>query len=209
MPSTKERIMGVSAELFRRNGFTGTGLKEIVTSANAPFGSLYHFFPGGKDQLAAEVIRSSGATYLKLIEAVFDPAPNVVTAVKNFFAGAAETLRATDFADACPIATIALEVASTNETLRKATADVFESWIGATADRFTAAGIPTGASRELAMSTLASLEGAFVLSRSLRSTKPLEVAGTTASAAVRAALSARVSKRSGSARRTETKARRS
>ena len=48
MPSsTKDRIVDVTAELFRQYGYTGTGLKQVVTSANAPFGSLYHFFPGG------------------------------------------------------------------------------------------------------------------------------------------------------------------
>ena len=38
--NTKERILGVTAELFRQYGYTGTGLKQIVANANAPFGSL-------------------------------------------------------------------------------------------------------------------------------------------------------------------------
>ena len=49
---TKERIVNASAELFRRQGYTGTGLKQVVAEADAPFGSLYHFFHGGKEQLA-------------------------------------------------------------------------------------------------------------------------------------------------------------
>jgi AcrR family transcriptional regulator len=44
---TKERIVGTTGELFRRQGYTGTGLKQIVAEAAAPFGSIYHFFPGG------------------------------------------------------------------------------------------------------------------------------------------------------------------
>jgi AcrR family transcriptional regulator len=187
---TKERIMEASADLFRRNGFTGTGLKQIVDTARAPFGSLYHFFPGGKEQLGAEVIRWSGQVYEQLIAAIFDPAPDVAAAVEMFFTGAAETLRQTDYADACPIATIALEVASTSETLRKATAEVFESWISAAAERFARAGVPRPQARELAINMLASLEGAFVLSRAWRSPEPLRVAGATAAAAVRAALAA-------------------
>ena len=43
---TRERIVTSSAELFRRQGYTGTGMKQIVAEARAPFGSLYHFFPG-------------------------------------------------------------------------------------------------------------------------------------------------------------------
>ena len=52
--------MDSSAELFRRQGYTATGIKQILAAANAPFGSLYHFFPGGKEQLGAETIRASG-----------------------------------------------------------------------------------------------------------------------------------------------------
>jgi AcrR family transcriptional regulator len=187
---TKERIVNASAELFRRQGYTGTGLKQVVAEADAPFGSLYHFFPGGKEQLADEVIRLAGRFYLQLFEAISDAAPDVVTATSDFFAGAAETLRLTDYADACPIATVALEVASTNETLREATADVFESWIEAATERAVAAGIPTRKARELAFSFLASLEGAFILCRAMRSTEPLEIAGADAAAAIRAALPA-------------------
>ena len=119
---TRERIVDSSAELFRRQGYNGTGVKQIAAAAAAPFGSLYHFFPGGKEQLGAEVIRTSGAMYMQLFATVVAGAPDAASAIGAFFAGAAETLHETGFADACPIATVALEVASTNEPLRIATA---------------------------------------------------------------------------------------
>ncbi len=187
MAGTKERIMDSSAELFRRQGYTGTGVKQIVSMANAPFGSLYHFFPGGKEQLGQEVIRWSGGLYIELFAGIALQAPDVPTAVADFFAGAAETLRETDYADACPIATVALEVASTNEPLREATAEVFESWIAAATEYFAAAQIPRDVARGLALSMLSLLEGAFLFSRALRSTEPMEIAGASAVAAVRAA----------------------
>jgi AcrR family transcriptional regulator len=190
MATTRERIVHAGAELFRRQGYTGTGVKQIVTEASAPFGSLYHFFPGGKEHLGEEVVRWSGAKYGELIDAVFDPAPDVATAVRDFFASAAEHLVETDYADACPIATIALEVASTNEPMRQATADVFTHWIDLAASRFTGAGIEQPRARELAVVLLASLEGAFILCRSLRDTEPLRIAGASAADAVQAALDA-------------------
>ena len=144
--STKDRILETTAELFRRYGYTGTGLKQIVAQANAPFGSLYHFFPGGKAHLGEEVIRRSGQMYQELVEAVWDGAPDVLTA------------------------------------------RVFDSWIASATERLAAAGIPKSKARELAIAMIALLEGAFVLSRAMRSTEPLEVAGATASAAVREAL---------------------
>lgn len=188
MPGTRERIVQASAELLSRQGYAATGVKQIVTAAQAPFGSLYHFFPGGKEQLGAEAILVSGAIYEQLIPAVFDPAPDVVTATRYFFAGAAEHLRETDYADACPIATVALEVSSSSEPLRQACAAVFESWIAAGMQRYEAAGIEHAKAREVTIAMLTGLEGAFVLARALRSTEPLAVAGEVAARAVQEAI---------------------
>lgn len=186
--STKERILDATADLFMRYGYTGTGLKQIVADANAPFGSLYHHFPGGKEALGVEVIHRSGAMYFELVTGVFDAAPDIVSGVHDCFAGAAEVLRATDYADACPIETVALEVASTNEPLRAATADVFASWIEGATVRFRSAGIDDRKARELAIALIALLEGAFVLCRASRTTEALDTAGKTAVAAVEAAM---------------------
>ncbi|HTA14824.1 MAG TPA: TetR/AcrR family transcriptional regulator [Solirubrobacteraceae bacterium] len=180
--------MEATSELFRRQGYNGTGVKQIVAEASAPFGSLYHFFPGGKTELGAETIRSSGALYLQLFATIAMQAPDVLSAVESFFEGAGETLRETGYADACPIATVALEVASVNEPLRQATAEVFDSWIDGATEYFAHAGIPRGRARELALSMLSLLEGAFLFCRALRSTEPMTVAGSAAVAAVSAAL---------------------
>jgi hypothetical protein len=108
--------------------------------------------------------------------------------VRNFFAGAAEHLVETDYADACPIATVALEVSSSSETMREACAEVFERWIAAGAARHEAAGIDPQTARRLTIGLLAALEGAFVLARAMRTTEPLEVAGEMAARAVEAVL---------------------
>jgi AcrR family transcriptional regulator len=189
-PGTRDRVLFASAELFRRHGYAATGLKQITAEAEAPFGSLYHFWPGGKEQLADEVLRMGGRFFLALYRQIVDEAPDLVTAVRDFFAGAADTLRATDYADACPIATVAGEVASSNEVLRAATADVFELWLGALEADLTAAGVGADRARSVALSTLAVLEGAFLLSRSLRTTEPMRAAAEAAAAHVSALLEA-------------------
>ena len=102
------------------------------------------------------------------------------TAVGEFFSGAAQTLVETGYADACPIATVALEVSSTNEQLREACAEVFDSWIAGATQYFAAAGIAAQMRAELALSMLCLLEGAFIFCRALRSTEPLRVAGASA-----------------------------
>ena len=185
---TKERILDSSGELFRRQGYMGTGVKQILAEAGAPFGSLYHFFPGGKAELGAETVRRSGLLYGLLLGEFAGPEVELAAGVRAFFAGAAETLVETDYADACPIATVALEVSSTDEELRQACADVFAAWIEGGTERFAAEGLPRPQARALVIQMLAGLEGAFVLSRALRSTEPVELAGEAAVAAIKAAL---------------------
>jgi hypothetical protein len=124
----------------------------------------------------------------ELFPTIAAQAPDVPSAVGDFFDGAAETLIETDYADACPIATVALEVSSTNEQLRQACAEVFDGWIDGATRYFCVAGIEAGAARELALNMLCLLEGAFLFCRALRSTEPLGVAGASAVAATRAAL---------------------
>jgi hypothetical protein len=79
--------------------------------------------------------------------------------------------------------------------LRQATDDVFELWIGATSDRFAAAGIDVARARELAVFALAALEGAFVISRAARDPEAVLAAGREVALAVQAALPARPPRR--------------
>jgi AcrR family transcriptional regulator len=175
---------------MRRQGYNATGVKQIVTAAKAPFGSIYHFFPGGKEEIGAEAIRRSGATYTLLIPAVFDDAPDVVTGIRTFFAGAAEHLVATDYEDACPIATVALETSSSSEALRVACRDVVEEWYEAGTERFVGLGLGPAATRDLVIAMVAALEGAFVLARAARDTQPLVIAGEMVVSAVQQAMAA-------------------
>lgn len=177
---TRERILYASAELFRRQGYSATGLKQIVAAADAPFGSLYHHYPGGKHQLAEEVLRTGGSFFLTLYEQIADSATDFVSGIRTFFEGAANTLEATEFADACPIATVAGETASTDEQLRIVCAEVFETWITAMTQRLEQAGGDPAHARPLALTLLSLLEGAFLLSRTQRTTEPMIAASEAA-----------------------------
>ncbi|HEY3833238.1 MAG TPA: TetR/AcrR family transcriptional regulator [Acidimicrobiia bacterium] len=188
MTGTRERILAASTDLFRRQGYTGTGIKQILAEAGAPFGSLYHHFPGGKNELAAATIARAGDEYAQLVAGKLLAGPDIVTNVRDAFVSAGQTLIDTSYADACPIETVALEVASTNETLRLATAEVFESWtVGLTA-LLEVAGVAAAEARPLASVILSALEGAFVFARASRTTDALEACGEAMAALVRAAL---------------------
>ena len=106
--------------------------------------------------------------------AVYDAESDPEASVRGVFEGAAETLASTDFQDACPITTVALEVASTNDDLRRATAEVFEQWTAALTQRL--------GDRDRALAVISALEGAFVLCRAQRTVEPMLAAGKMAAA---------------------------
>jgi AcrR family transcriptional regulator len=177
MAGTRDRLLTSTGELFRRQGYHGTSLKQVTTAAGAPIGSLFHFFPGGKEELAEAVLRTSGAAYRELYEVIADAAADPASAITDFFDGAAAVLEETGYLDACPIGTVALEVASTNDRLRQATADVFASWVEAAAERLRAAGVDAPRASELATALVAGVEGGFMLSRAAQSPEPMRAAG--------------------------------
>lgn len=178
MPSdTRDRIVTATSELFRARGYHGTSLKHVTAASGAPIGSVYHFFPGGKVALAEAVITESGAAYRALFELIADAAPDPVAAVRDFFEGAAEVLVETGYLDACPIGTVALEVASSDERLRRATAAVFGSWEEAAVERLEAAGLDRSAAAELATTLVAGIEGGFMLSRAAHSPESMRTVG--------------------------------
>ena len=177
MAGTRQRIVEAAAALFMQKGYAGSGLKQISSDSAAPFGSLYHFFPGGKEELAAETLRWSGQAYRHLVEVVFDEAPDIVSGVRDCFEGAAVALERSGYSDACPIAVVALEVASTNEPLRQVTAEIFADWLEAIASRLAAAGIAPARAYELATVLVAALEGGFLLSRAVKDASAMRAIG--------------------------------
>jgi AcrR family transcriptional regulator len=177
MATTRDRIIVATNELFRRHGYNGTSLSHISDAANATVGSIYHFFPGGKEALAAAVVETTGAVYRELFQAIVTQADHPAAAYVDFFAAAAGVLEESDFIDPCPIGTIAREVANTSEPLRQAAETAFDSWITAAREHLATAGIADDVANELATVFVATVEGAFVLSRTQRTTAPLAAAG--------------------------------
>lgn len=177
MAATRDRIIAATNELFRRGGYNGTSLRQVTDAAGAPTGSLYHFFPRGKAELAEAVITETGASYLELFELIAAAAASPGAAVGDFFDGAAETLEQSDYIDVCPIGTVAREVANTNDRLRGAADRVFMSWIESLGKHLETAGLTTTEATALATTVVAALEGGFVLARTRRDADVLRHTG--------------------------------
>jgi AcrR family transcriptional regulator len=173
---TRDRILDATVRLLRRQGYTATGIKQIVAEADAPLGSIYHYFPGGKEQIGAEaLVRAGERTRLTIAQAA--ELPDLPAVINNFFVVNAERLRDSDYAQGCPIATVALETASDNERIRQVCEDAFHGWQTTLAEVFVGAGIAAADAEPLATFVLSSYEGALTMSRALRDIQPMLTSG--------------------------------
>ncbi|HET6732246.1 TetR/AcrR family transcriptional regulator [Mycobacterium sp.] len=175
--STRESILTAAAELMRHKGYGAVGMKDIAEASGAPIGSLYHHFRGGKVQIVREALINAGHAYALLIPTIVDEYSDLGEAIDGVFKQAAEDMAGTGFANMCPVASIAAEIADTVEDLRETSAGVFTNWVDGGAAYFHARGLDETHARELTLSLIGALEGAFVLARTLRSTDPLLAAG--------------------------------
>ncbi|WP_232110498.1 TetR/AcrR family transcriptional regulator [Nocardia wallacei] len=180
--STRARILTAATELMRRQGYGSTSVKQLTAAARAPIGSLYHHFPEGKQQIAAEALRTSGAAYIQLLPLLMDPYEDLREAVPAAFAAAAADMAASGWMNMCPVGTVAGEIADSEPELRAVAAEVVESWVAQGAEYFVRRGLTPESAREFTFAMLSALEGAFVLGRTLRSAEPLHAAGQTMAA---------------------------
>ena len=188
--TTRDRLLVATMQLLARQGLAGTGIKQILEQADAQFSSLYHHFPGGKEELAAEALRAAGAHYQGLVEAVWDDGVNVVRSIRAVFEGAAQALVDSGYEDVCPIGTVATEVANTNENLRTAVAEIYGSWVASAQKRLREAGLSRRHAEKMALTIVTLLEGAFVLCRATQSTDAMVISGEMAVRLVKDALPA-------------------
>jgi AcrR family transcriptional regulator len=177
MSRSRDRIVAAAIELMRSRGFRGTGLKDVTAAAASTNGSLYHFFPGGKDELVCAAIREDGTVHEATFADIAREASGPGEAISTFFSQAADIFEATDYIDLCPIGTIAGEMASSSPQIRAACQDAFDGWQRVIATELSRSGINRGDATDLSATTIAALLGGFVLVRTRRSGAPLRAAG--------------------------------
>jgi TetR/AcrR family transcriptional repressor of lmrAB and yxaGH operons len=169
----RESLLSASAALFQRQGYAATGLAEILAESGAPKGSLYHYFPEGKEAIAEEAIRNAGASTEQRIRAATVRAPTLSAFVAAYANALSHMMAGSGFSRGCHIATVALEAAPQSVRLTQACNDVFASWAAAIADGLMSAGIAAPRAAELAEMMMCTFQGALVLARVQQNTKPI------------------------------------
>ena len=139
-PSSRERLLDAAVDLLQRQGYHGTGLNELLERSGAPRGSLYHYFPGGKEQIGAEAIARAGEQVAAAVAHLVRAKPSPADAVEALAGLLAAGLEASSFERGCPVATTALEVTPRSEPIRAAVDASFESWLAPLRERLEATG---------------------------------------------------------------------
>ena len=178
MPSTsRDRLLDAAVDLLQRQGYHGTGLNELLEQSGAPRGSLYHYFPGGKEQIGAEAIARAGEQVAAAVAHLVRAKPSPADAVEALAGLLAAGLEASSFERGCPVATTALEVTPRSEPIRAAVDASFESWLAPLRERLEAVGFTPEEAAQRADLAIAALEGALVLARARQNAGVLREAG--------------------------------
>jgi TetR/AcrR family transcriptional repressor of lmrAB and yxaGH operons len=171
---TRHRLIRTTSRLLRKQGYGATGLNQVMAEAQAPKGSMYFHFPGGKEELAAAAVDYFAERVTQRLENGLAAGDTVGEAVATFFDEYIEHLDRTGFSEGCAVATVALDAASAHEALAAATGRALRGWIDRFADALEAEGRSPAEAHRLATLIVAAIEGTIVIGKGERSTEPLE-----------------------------------
>jgi TetR/AcrR family transcriptional repressor of lmrAB and yxaGH operons len=169
---------------MRRRGYYAMGLNEVVSRSHAPKGSLYHYFPGGKEELAGEAILSGGEVVTRRIEEAFARSNDLPETLRYFARLLARNLAESEFRDGCPVATTTLDAASESAAIQFSCARSFEMWRDVIASHLVATGAPEQEAADTAVLLLSSFEGALIMARAFRDVQPLFTVADTLARAI-------------------------
>ncbi len=173
---TRKKLVDATAALLRRQGYHATGLSDIVAESGAPRGSLYFYFPDGKDELARAALEAAGIEWRARVEAVLVGTTDLGHAIDAIVKLLADDLESSGWDHGCPVAAVALE--ATSDTVRKTVAAHYAAWLAAITRRLhDDFAVPQAVAAQLATVALASIEGALLLARVQRSREPLVTVG--------------------------------
>ena len=174
---TRERIVEAARQLFFQQGYTATGIAQILQESGANSGSLYHFFPTKEDLLVAVLETYKEMLQPYVIQPAYERVSDPLERVFAILDGYRRQLALTQFNLGCPIGNLALEVSNSHPRVRQLVIENFAAWcaeveqsLQETAGRFP----PDTDVRRLAHHILATMEGAVMLARAYRDFKPFD-----------------------------------
>lgn len=173
MSETRLQIIETTCELLEKQGYHATGLNEIVAQSGSPKGSLYYYFPGGKEEIASEAIGHVGGVIAERVRNHLAQSTDPAQACAGFIRLIADSVEKSAYRIGGPLATVAMESAATNERLNLACREAYGQVQQAFKDKLTSSGYSEEQARDLAEFIVAAIEGGTILSRTYHSGDPL------------------------------------
>ena len=171
----KQSILTSALLLFRRKGYSATGLNEILARSGAPKGSLYHYFPLGKEEIGVKAIECASLLVSATLEKLAETSSSPAEFVKAYGVSLEGWMRASEFRDGCPITTILLETVPDSVLMTAAGADAFQHWQEIIQDVLITAGQKRKEAAMNAALVLSSMQGALILSRVQQDVTPIRM----------------------------------
>lgn len=170
---TRSRMIESTAKLLQHRGYHGTALSDILAASQAPRGSLYFHFPGGKDQLALEATRAAVEETTRYLRQCLADAKTPAQGVRAFVCATAQLMRDSDYTFGCPVAPVILDGSGDLGEFDALCRETLRRWIDMLRESFAAAGIPKDRARGLALLVVAAIEGALLIARAFRDCEPI------------------------------------
>ncbi|HTZ93156.1 MAG TPA: helix-turn-helix domain-containing protein [Streptosporangiaceae bacterium] len=182
MSGVRDKMIAGAARLLAQRGLQATSFGAVLAATDAPRGSIYHHFPGGKEELVAAAIEATQRHALSLID--HDIGAPAVEVTQSFLAAWRALLTYSDFDAGCAL--VAVTVAAESDELRQRTAEAFRAWREKLARALAAGGLRAADAQSTATLLLAASEGAVVICRAEQDIAPFELVATQLTEHVRA-----------------------
>jgi len=171
VPDTRTRLVLAAMQLFWAKGYNSTSIADVLQTAQVNSGSLYYFFPGKADLLAAVLDRYHDGIRQMLLEPAWAGVNDPIEKIFALLARYRQSLADTDCFYGCPIGSLALELHEPDPPVRERLANNFSVWIDAIAECLEQAKTRLPADldrRELAQFVLTTMEGGVMQARTFR-----------------------------------------
>jgi len=167
---TRATMIRGAAQLLATKGLQGASFAEIIEHTGVPRGSIYHHFPGGKDQLIGEAIAWAGEWAIAQVRTLDGaPAEAVVAAFLGLWR---QLLERGQFQAGCSV--LAVTIATEAPPLLEGATTVFETWHDELTRLLTHGGLEESDASPFATLLIAASEGAVVMSRARQSFAPFD-----------------------------------
>src|SRR2546425_8028458 len=156
---SRERMVRSAASLIRTRGLNATSFSEVLADSGAPRGSIYHHFPEGKTQLAADAIRWTSERVLAHLRAGAPATPSDV--LKRFIDMWRKVVLTSRGTAGCVVAGVAIDTDAGEAGQIDLVRATFRSWTAVLAEQLSAVGVPSGRATAVALATRARTGGAL------------------------------------------------